>query len=58
MDPQANAEMQVCLAVRILHAEPTSERAVQLAELVLALARWRADGGWEPRWRDALGYGR
>lgn len=58
MDPQENIDEQVCIAYRIVHDEPTSERALQLAELVLAYAEWRAGGGWEPNWRDALGRGR
>lgn len=54
MDPQETVDEMVLVAMRVLNDEPSSERTVLLAELVLAYAEWRAKGGWEPRWSDAL----
>lgn len=58
MDPQANAQAQVSVAREILEAEEQgmeTDFGGVLAELVLALAAWRARGGAEPDWKRALG---
>jgi len=59
VDPDANIEEQLKLAERINDPNRTwsNEDACRLAELVVALDEWLADGNFVPgRWRHGRGY--
>lgn len=52
MDPLANICEQIELATKIADmgsfGPPDPDDATRLAELVIALDKWRKDGGWDP----------
>lgn len=48
MDPDANVAEQVVLAKRIIMQTADLADLQRLAELVLALVEWRAQGGFSP----------
>lgn len=62
MNPQSNLEEQIRISRRLL-AAIDGEQAIdegdvdRLAELVLALAEWRAKAGFDPDWRRAWSRG-
>jgi hypothetical protein len=59
MDPNANLREQLALASRIIEAyendrdvHDIARDANELAERVLALREWIANGGFQPDWRQ------